>query len=255
MIGAIARELLYWRWRLASRVGPRVSATGAGTLTVVVPAYHPQRSRNIDPIVRSCLRCAFVTRVVVSNHHPDVRMRDVVTQRDPRVDVIEHGVRRGCGHAWNVIAGLPGEYFLVIDDDQLIAPAQVASLFAALVADPAVPHGLCGGRSGGVYLERCEADVDVLYNVYAVTRTHVATFHRLAQHLIETGGVTPDEIEYSCDDLVISRSGSGPARIHDAGFLLRCRTGGKAGVAIFREDGFHERRAKVEAALAAVPLD
>lgn len=252
MIANLARELLYWKWRLDGHVGPQLAATGPERLTVVIPAYHARRSRNIDGIVRACLRCAFVSRVVVSNHNPDVRMREVVTARDPRVQIIEQGVRRGCGHAWNVIAEQPGDYFLVIDDDQLIAPSQVGRLFEALVAQPEVPHGLCGGRGGGQYLERCEDDVEVLYNVYAVTRAHVARFHDVSRALVATGGITPEEIEYACDDLVISRAGAGPARIHDAGFVLRCRTGGATGVAIFREDGFHDRRARVDAALRAL---
>lgn len=252
MIAQVAREVLYQAWRLGGRIGGRVPARGPERVTLLVPAYHAQRSRNIDPLVRAALRCDIVERVVISNHNPSTRMAEIVTVRDPRVELIDTTVRRGCGHIWSVIAQRPGAFFLVVDDDQLLAPAQITALASALVADPSVPHGLCGGNSDGTYLERCEAEVDVLYNVYAVTREHVATFHRLSQQVMAEGRVTPEEIEQSCDDLVISRTGTGRARIHDAGFLLRCRTGGMPGVAIFREAGFDERRHRCDTALRAL---
>lgn len=251
MIANLAREGLYHLWRLQGRMGGRVPSPGAERVTVLVPAYHEKRSRNIDPLVRAALRCDIVERVVISNHNPATRMAEVVTVRDPRVEVIETGVRHGCGHIWSVIAELPGAFFLVIDDDQLLTPQQITALASALVADPSMPHGLCGGSVEGTYLERCEAEVDVLYNVYAVTREHVAMFHRLAGQLTSSGQVAPNEIEYSCDDLLISRTGDGRARIHDAGFVLRCRTGGMPGVAIFREEGFDALRARVDGALTA----
>ena len=76
-----------------------------------------------------------------------------------------------------------------------------------------------------------------------------------AQRLGLAGTVRPDDftpvIEHRCDDLVISRCGSTPARIHDAGFILRCRTGGMEGVAIFKEPGFDEVRERVTRALGA----
>lgn len=249
MIATAAREVLYQTWRLYGRVGARVPARGPERFTLLVPAYHAMRSRNIAPLVRAALLCDRIERVVISNHNPQVRLADRVRVRDPRVQVIDRDVRHGCGHIWTVIAGLPGSYFLVVDDDQLLYPSQIDRLCSALVDEPSVPHGLCGGDTDGTYLERCEAEVDVLYNVYAVTREHVAGFHELGHRLMTTGEVDAHALEYTCDDLVISRAGHGRARIHDAGFLLRCRTGGMPGVAIFREDGFDQVRATVERAL------
>lgn len=250
MSRAWLREALYWTWRAQGRVGGTVPFSRHERMTVVVPAFHPRRSRNIAPLVRASLRCACVDRVVISNHNPDTRLADVLP-RDPRLQLIEAGERRGCGHVWNVIRDLPGEYFLVVDDDQLLSSRQITALFSWLLADPAVPHGLCGGQTGGRQFERSEREVDVLYNVYAVTRRHVAAFHALAAELIARG-VAPRDLEYRCDDLVISRCGPGRARIHDAGFVLRCRTGAAEGVAIFKEAGFHEIRAQVEQAIASL---
>jgi len=246
------REALYHAWRLRGRVTPPLPATGTERLTVLIPAYHARRSRNIAPLVRACLQCRFVERVVVSNHNPDTSVAAIVPVRDPRVTLIEHGVRRGCGYIWHVASEQPGACFLVIDDDQLLYPAQIAALFRALVADPSVPHGLCGGSVTGEYLERCEREVDVLYNAYAVTRAHLDAFHRLSRELVASGAAHPDEIEHRCDDVVISRSGGGRARIHDVGFILRCRTGGMEGVAIFREPGFDDVRVRVDRALAEI---
>lgn len=252
MIANVAREGLYHAWRLQGRVGRRVPAAEPARVTLLVPAYHEKRSRNLDPLVRAALRCEVIDRVVVSNHNPATCLERIVHVRDSRLQLVDRDGRHGCGYIWTVIAQLPGRFFLVVDDDQLLTPAQISGLASALIHEPSVPHGLCGGSVEGTYLERCESEVDVLYNVYAVTRDHVAEFHRLAQHVVATGQVTPDDIEYSCDDLLISRGGSGRARIHDLGFVLRCRTGGMPGVAIFREAEFDERRRRCDTALRAL---
>ncbi|MEQ1731524.1 MAG: glycosyltransferase family A protein [Vicinamibacterales bacterium] len=227
-----------------------MSIGGTERLTVIIPSYHVKRARNLEPLVRACLRCSFVERVVVSNHNPKLRLVDWISVDDPRLQLLEEGRRHGCGHAWTIAAQLDADYFFVIDDDQLLNASQLARLFRALVADPEVPHGLCGERHGQ-YLERRAAEVDVLYNVYAVTRAHVDAFHARARELQASRHIRADEIEYFADDIIVSRCGNGLARIHDAGFVLRCRTGNQPGVAIFKEAGFADVRARVSAALDA----
>ncbi len=249
MIKNLLRESLFRLWTLHGYLPWPVAADTHARLTIVIPSYHATRARNLAPLVRACLRCAFVERVVVSNHNPAVRLADWIDERDPRLQLIEQGRRLGCGYAWTVASQYDGQYFFVIDDDQLLYPSQIARLFRELVAAPAVPHGLCGEVRGRC-VDRQELEVEVLYNVYAVTRAHVETFHARTRALLASGQVVNDDIEYFSDDIVVSQSGNGKARIHDTGFILRCRTGNLTGVATFKEAGFSDARTRVAAALA-----
>jgi hypothetical protein len=139
----------------------------------------------------------------------------------------------------------------VIDDDQLLSARQIAVLFGHLLARPEVPHGLSGAL-GGRYHQRCEMEVDSLYNLYAVTSGHLRRYQELARALELSCGISHDDIEYAADDLLISHAGAGLPRIHDAGFVLRCRTGQLPGVATFKEQDFDARRQRVAAAIASL---
>ncbi len=247
-----AKEVLFHLWNLSSRLP--LSLAGPSTnerLVVVIPTFHESRVRNLAPLVRACLQCRFVSRVIVSSHNPDVRMRQWVSLRDGRVEVREYGRRFGCGHVWKVANEEDAPYFLIIDDDQLLAPWQISRLFRHLIARPDVPHGLTGAL-GGMYKVRCDMDVDALYNLYAVTKAHLHRYEALAHALETVHGIPSNDIEYVADDVLISHAGTGRPRIHDAGFLLRCHTGNTPGVATFKEQDFDARRRRVEAAVRAV---
>lgn len=247
-----AREVLFHLWNFSSRLP--LSLAGPSTndrLVVVIPTYHETRLRNLAPLVRACLQCQFVSRVIVSSHNPNVRMRQWVSLRDARVEVREYGRRFGCGHVWKVANGEDAPYFLIIDDDQLLGPWQISILFRHLIARPDVPHGLTGALRG-IYKTRCDMDVDALYNLYAVTKAHLHRYEALAHALETTHGIPATDIEYFADDVLISHAGTGRPRIHDAGFILRCHTGKAPGIATFKEDSFDARRRRVEAALVAI---
>jgi hypothetical protein len=247
----VVREVLFHLWSLSSRMPLSVSGPSTGDqLVVVIPAYHESRVRNLAPLVRTCLRCRFVSRVIVSSHNPDVRMRRWVP-RDARVQVREYDRRFGCGHVWKVASQEDALYFLIIDDDQLLTRSQISVLFRHLRAQPDVPHGLTGALRG-IYHERRDMSVDALYNLYAVTRAHLHRYEALARELETTYAIPPADIEYVADDVLISHAGTGQPCIHDAGFILRCGTGNTPGVATFKEQDFDARRRRVEAAVLAI---
>ena len=79
------REALYWTWWLNGHLGSTLPASGPERLTVLIPAYHEKRSRNIAPLVRASLQCGSVDRVVISNHNPATSLASMVPTRDPRV--------------------------------------------------------------------------------------------------------------------------------------------------------------------------
>lgn len=218
----------------------------------MIPSYHPSRSRNLEPLVRNALRCSFVDRVVVSNHNPSVRLHRWKWTTLPRVSVIEHPIRRGCGHGWMVAHEWPSPYYLVLDDDTLPEPRQLGRLFAKLLADPTVPHGLAGWRADGHFVERQECDVECLFNVYAVTRQQVERYVSLTETLTNRYDIAPSVIEFYADDIVISHTGERAARSHDLGWVLRCRTSDGEGVAISRDPEFWPHRLRVMRALAEI---
>lgn len=246
-IEAALRELMYWKWLAASRVERIVPADGSERATVVIPTYAAERARNLEPMIRHLLMCRFVERIIVSMNNPGVRPDARVGIRDERLTFIRQPSRRGPGSAWLVAAEHPSDFLFVLDDDLLATPSQLRTLFRQLRDQPEVPHGLAGKR-GAKYLISREAEVDVLFSAYAVTRSHLGRYMRYLAAL-ERRGVSRETVEFWADDLVISRTGSGPARIHDMGFVSFCRTATSPGVALYKEDPFRSTRSRVLEAL------
>ncbi len=247
----LAKEILFWNWELRGYLGARVSLPRTEKATVIIPTYNKRRRRNIQPLIRSLLLCEFVECIIVSNHNPEVQIESCVRLRNPRLLLINQPTRRGCGFAWELARNAKGEYFIVIDDDQLLYPMQLARLFDQLVLNPVVPHGTAGALQFK-YHENEEMEVDNLYNIYAVTRAHVRTYFEYAQRIVDGGFASPESIEYWGDDIIMSRCGNGKARIHDVGFLLRCRTAADEDVAIHQDTDFDIRRIEVRKALEKI---
>jgi hypothetical protein len=143
-------------------------------------------------------------------------------------------------------------HYLVVDDDTIPRPTQLARLFAELLADPSAPHGMAGWQSHGQFVERQEAEVECLFCLYAVTRQHVERYGEYVREMAERRGVAPETVEFYADDLVISQSGTRTARVHDLGWMLRCRTSDRPDVAISQDREFWPRRMEVLNALRDV---
>jgi hypothetical protein len=196
------------------------------------------------------LKCAFVEKIIVSNHNPAVSIHDFVRVQDRRLALLDQTVRRGPGYSWVLAAREDAEYFMRIDDDVLLFPRQAALLFRWLVEQPSVPHGL-SGRIGSRYVQCRETDADGLFSLYAATRAHVNRYLDYAHRMVRAGLLTVEDVEFWGEDIVLSRTGSGKPRIHDVGFLLQGLTCWHSRVALHRQPGFRERRLQVENALEA----
>ena len=156
--------------------------------------------------------------------------------------------RRGCGVAWEIASREKGDYFIVVDDDLLVYPGQIATLFRALISDPRRPHGLSGKRNGR-YVVGQESVVDNLFGIYAVTRQQVETYRHLVGAIVAACEVAAEALEMWSDDVILSRCGTEPPIVHDAGYLLHCRSSASPSVALFRQAGFREQRLGALAAL------
>jgi len=243
------KEAFYWQAVVDGRVGGAVTIGSDHKATLIVPSYHLARARNLDPIVRNALRCEFIQRVIISNHNPSIRLKDWVKTPSDRLTLVDQPIRRGCGYGWIVASQNPASHYLVIDDDTIPQPKQLAELLKQLLADPSVPHGMAGWQAHGEFVERREAEVECVFNVYAVTRQHVERYVDFVGELTQRFGLAADTIEFYADDLVISQTGDREARVHDLGWVLRCRTSNREGIAISKDQEFWPRRLQVLQAL------
>lgn len=247
------RELLYQKWSLQSYLGSPLSLETDKKVTIIIPSYHSKRARNLQPLVRSLLKSNFVEKIIISNHNPEIKLEDWVKTDDSRVTLINHPVRRGCGYGWIVASQeKSADYFIVIDDDMLIYPQQLAQLFEQLIHQPEIPHGLIGRCADGEYVMSQDREVEFLYNIYAVTQAHIQKYLEYAQQLIDKGYASSESIEYWADDIIVSQTGIGRPRIHHVGLIRQCKTTKTSGVATFAENQFDGHRLAVYEGLAKV---
>jgi len=226
----------YAKWEYRARFGPRLKFAGTERATIVLLSY--KRPQNIEPLVRSALKCSFVAKVIVCNNNPDVRMESWVGVSDSRLVLLNQKKNLGPGYRFDIAIREPGDYFCFIDDDVFLYPEQIRKLFAYLLEDPSVPHGARGQIVfdnqeflDGIYGRECK--VDILNGVYFFTKTHLEEYFRLDKILNGLPRV---------DDIVLSFSGEAAPSCHDVGEILVCPTESVPGVAVWREAYFIERR-------------
>jgi glycosyltransferase involved in cell wall biosynthesis len=245
------RQVHHWVWIANGHFGRNISINTPDKLTVIIPSYNIERVGNITPQVHSILKCDFVENIIVSNHNPQLILEDWVEINDERLKLINQQTHRGCGYGWIVGINTKSEFIIVIDDDLLIFPKQLAFLFMQLIEQPEIPHGLIGSFNSKYYLNH-DMEVDNLYEIYAVTQIHLKKYLELVQKITTQGYTSHESIEFWGDDIIISNTGEGKPRIHDAGHLLRCPTATQPGVATYLKDDFQPKRAEVRNALERV---
>lgn len=245
-------KVRYWIWVLNGCLRRPLRLDVKHKVTVIIASYSEKRVKNLARTVRSILKCDFVESVVISNHNPEIIIEDWVDINDERVHLINQPKRRGSGYVWIVAKKLNPRYLISIDDDLLIFPSQLAILFQHLLKNPEIPHGLVGGI-GSMHYTQKEMEVDILYEIYAVTGKHLRRYAELVEAITTKSNVTEKLIEYWGDDIVISHSGTLRPLIHDSGLtLIRCDTAGEFGVAVSARTEFQDRRKKIQKALEAV---
>ncbi|RKZ83517.1 MAG: hypothetical protein DRR19_19010 [Candidatus Parabeggiatoa sp. nov. 1] len=250
-IKVIVKKILYWKWLFRLRFGRDVSLNGEEKATVILLSY--KRVQNIEPITRSCLKCHFIEKVIISNHNPDIRIEDWVKVKDKRVVLINQPVRKRCGWRWVMAKEESANYFIALDDDAFIYPEQIGMLFNRLIQQPDVPHGVKGSvfwdpkneKFTNKYFQQKEMDVDVLHQLYFVTKEHVNRYFKYVDKIKASNCVVGNEIEPVGDDIVISHTGLNQAKIHDVGFPLTCPTQYAKGIAVRSEENFDQRRREI----------
>lgn len=251
----LTRSMRYALWVMNGYIGKSVSARTSHTATVLITYYHPARMQHIEPQVRNILKCNFVDRLVISNHNPEIRIDDMLKIRDSRLVLVNQHVRRGCGYRWIVADAFNPEYLIMVDDDMLFFPVQLARLFAHLVDYPEIPHGVAGmlQHDNAVleYHERQDMVVDFLCETYAVTGRHLRRYLELRK-LVATDATRSQMVDEAADFMLISQTGDRNPEIHDVGRLFKSLTFKEAGIAVHKNDGFSESLLEVSQALRRI---
>lgn len=241
IIKSLAKQLIYRFWIVYGYVGWKLRLKESQKLTVLITYFNPVRLSHINHQIRNLLKCDFIRQVIISNHNPQIRIEEFVKISDPRLVLLNQGVRHGCGHRWLVAAQFSPPYLIVMDDDILLFPWQVQKLFSALLTESDVPHGFAGmiQRPDGSldYHQKADQSVDYLCEIYAITGQMLDQYIHLKDQLATSPEIARS-IESTADFVIVSQTGAMKPRIHYAGHLLRCPTFNQAGVAVHKEQEF-----------------
>lgn len=242
----------------SDRAKPCTTATppkqrGAGisqmtsSLAVIVLNYkRPQNIAAITLAARSALPNAtiFVLDQAQDETH---QWRDVDPQamvwlrRSPRND--------GAGARVLLASHLPFTHYIAIDDDTFLTPGQISRLAELLQSQPDRAHGIWGQRfervNGGIQangsLIQVNAPVSILNRVYAFTRSQATAAIALSARL---GFASWRDIGPT-DDILLSCAASKPPLVHALGPFEQCATSNTPGVAVWKTEGFSDRRVEV----------
>jgi hypothetical protein len=232
--------------RFANRAGPIAGKTCAAVLLT------HNRPQNISLLVEGALRSRFVTRVIVSNSNPKVKIRDWVTSTDSRLLLVDETRPTQPGHRLVLARQTGAEHVLAIDDDIFFTPGQWKNFFGLLLADEQCPHGIIGQlyRPGTTssngspfhHVAGRETEVDVLIGAYAFTSEHLKRVFEVAAKI----GISDLSQVRNYDDVLLSFGGTKPPRIHPLKPALICASASLPGVAMWTSNpGFWDERIRV----------
>ena len=210
------------------------------------------RPQNISLLIDGALRNWFVTRVIVSNSNPQVKIRDWIASTDSRLLLVDETSPTQPGHRLVLARQTGAEHVLAIDDDIFFTPRQWKNFFGLLLADEQIPHGIIGQiyRPGTTssngspfhHVVGRETAVDVLIGAYAFTSEHLKRVFELAAKI----GIPDLSQVRNYEDILLSFGGTKPPRIHPLKPALVCASASLPGVALWKSSKeFWEERVRM----------
>lgn len=205
------------------------------------------RPKNIEWIVRSLLLCPFIDKVIVSNNNPDLKMEDWVRIDDTRLSLLNQETRRRAGYRYEIARHLSYEYYIFLDDDIYLYPAQIEFVYKKLCMNPEIPHGVWGQKvtiheNNAVEfhngIRNTNERLDIINRAYFLTGSHAAKF---IENMRQLGIEKVENLQYG-DDIILSFSGTGKPVCHDIGEIFQCKSTDQEGIALWREGTFNHYR-------------
>ena len=240
----------YIRLKITLRFSKRALPIAGKTCIAVLLTHN--RPQNIRFLVQGALRNRFVTRVIVSNSNPRVKIRDWVQSTDPRLTLVDETIPTQPGHRLVLSRQAGAEYVLSIDDDIFLTPRQWKKFFEFLLADEQCPHGIIGqdfrpgtkSSNGSPFhhIAGRDTEVDVLIGAFAFTNEHVKRVFDLAAKI----GVSDLSRVRNGEDILLSFSGTMRPHVHSLKPALFCASEGLPGVALWKtHDQFWDERIRM----------
>jgi Glycosyl transferase family 64 domain len=240
----------YIRLKVTLRFSRRAAPIYGKTCVVVLLTHN--RPQNMWLLVKGALRNRFVTRVIVSNSNPQVKIRDWIASTDSRLTLVDETTATQPGHRFVLARQTGAEYVLSIDDDIFLTPRQWKNFFEFLLADEKCPHGISGqvfrpgtkSSNGSPFhhLTGQDTEVDVLIGAYAFTREHLQRVFDVAAKI----GISDLSQVRNGEDILLSFSGITRPQIHALKPALFCASEGLPGVALWKtHDHFWDERVRV----------
>ena len=229
-------------------------ATESEKLTVIL--LNHKRPENIEPIARYTLRGGFVSRLIVSNNSQEYRIEDYVSREDSRLVLLNQERPSGVGIKLELAQRYPARYYICIDDDIFLHPAQLQWIYCSLRNETDRPHGIFGAELTGeheegnawpfVHRRNRTVTVDILNGLFAFTRAHLDEYFRLCGAL----GINDQQSLMNGEDIILSFSGTKKPMIHNIGPIWECASASSPGVALYvSRPAFYEERWRIFAEL------
>lgn len=245
-----SREMLS---RHHSATGSPMVGTGipeSEKLTVIV--LNHKRPENVGQIAQYVLRAGFVGKLIISNNSQEYPIEKYIKVKDPRIVLLNQTEPSGVGISFELAREYPAHYYLRVDDDIFLNPAQLQWIYWNLRQSADRPHGIFGaGFSPGknpeqewpfIHRRNAFATVEILNGLFAFTREHLEEYFRLCALL----GITDQKSLMNGEDIVLSFSGNKKPLIHNIGPIWECASEARAGVALHQSrPRFYEERWRI----------
>ena len=219
-------------------------------LTVIV--LNHKRPANVERIAQYVLRAGFVGRLIISNNSQEYPIGKFIKDSDPRLVLLDQPEPSGVGISFELAREYPSRYYLRVDDDIFLHPAQLQWIYWNLRQSAERPHGIFGAAFVAdrnpeqewpfVHRRNAFAPVDILNGLFAFTREHLDEYFRLCALL----GIADQKILMNGEDIVLSFSGEKKPQIHPIGQVWECASEASPGVALHQtRPRFYEERWKI----------
>lgn len=216
-------------------------------LTVIV--LNHKRPENVGIIAQLILKAGFVGKLIISNNSQEYPIERYVKIKDPRLTLINQEEPSGVGIRFVLAKEFSSPYYICIDDDIFLHPAQLQWLYWNLRQYPEHTHGIYGAKIAPEKDPMIEwpfshqsnetITIDILNGLFCFNRKHLEEYFKLCSLL----GITDHKSLMNGEDIVLSFSGTKKPLIHDIGPIWECASAALPGIALHvTRPRFYEER-------------